>query len=142
MGKSGVVLVHVEFDQLLKCADRVERIQVQPLVFERSPPRFDERVGKCDLRHGKKPIQDAGPNQLIDRYIEVLDTSVDEQCGLGVLQMPRGVEKEFSCSAWVERGGYLPGNNAPREVVDDGMEVGSASIEKAKQRHELSNTSA
>ncbi len=51
VGKTRVVLVHVERDQLLECVDRVERVQVQPLVFERSPPRLDERIGKRYLGH-------------------------------------------------------------------------------------------
>ena len=29
--------------------NRAERVQEQPLVFERSPPRFDERVGERDV---------------------------------------------------------------------------------------------
>ena len=35
MGKTRVVLGHVERDQLFERADRVERVQVQPLVFDR-----------------------------------------------------------------------------------------------------------
>ena len=42
MGKTHVVFVHVERDQLFQRADRVERVQVEPLVLDRSPPRFDE----------------------------------------------------------------------------------------------------
>ena len=128
------MLFDVERDEILDRADRVECVQIEPLMFEHAPPGLDERVGKRDLRHGQKPIQDAGPDQLIDFYIEVLDTSVDEQRGFGILQMPRGAEKKFSCRARVERGGYLPGQNAAREVVDDSVEVSSVSIEKADQR--------
>ena len=134
MRKTRVVLLDVERDESPDRADRIERVQIEPLMFEHAPPGLDERVGKRDLRHGQKPIQEAGLDQLIDRSIEVLDTSVDEQRGLGVLQMPRGAEKELGCRARIERGGYLPGQNAPREVVNDSVEVSSASIEKADQR--------
>ncbi len=37
VGKARVVLVHIERDQLLESAERVQRVQEQPLVFERSP---------------------------------------------------------------------------------------------------------
>ena len=96
-------------------------------MFEDAPPGLDERVGKRDLRPGQKTLQDARPDQLIDRSIEVFNTSIDEQRGLSVGQMPQGVDEEFSCCARVELGGYLPGENATREVVDDSMKVGSAS---------------
>ena len=105
MRKTCIVLFDIERDELLNRADCIERVQIEPLMFEHAPPGLDERVGKRDLRYGEKPIQEAGLDQFIDRLIEILDTSVHEQRGLGVLQMPRGVEKELSCCAGVERGG-------------------------------------
>ena len=66
MRKTGVVLLDVERDESPYRADRIERVQVQPLMFEHAPPGLDERVGKRDLRHGQKPIQEAGLDQLID----------------------------------------------------------------------------
>lgn len=108
MGESGVVLVHVERDQLLKCADRVERIQIQPLVFERPPPRFDERVGECDLRHGENSSEQPGVDQLVYGFVEVLDSAVGEQGWLLVHQTNGGAEKEFGRGARVERRGHFP----------------------------------
>ena len=46
VGKTRIVLVHIKSDQVLNRIDRVERFQVQPLVFERPPPRFDQRIGE------------------------------------------------------------------------------------------------
>ena len=128
------MLFDVEPDQFPNRADCIERVQIKPLMFEHAPPGLDERIGKRDLRHGQKPIQEAGLDQLIDRYIEVLDTSVDQHRRFGVGQIPRGVEKELGGRGRVERGRYFPGQNAAREVVDDCMEVSSTSIEKANQR--------
>ena len=72
------MFINVERDQFLKRADRVEHVQVQPLVFQRAPPRFDERVGEGDLRPGEKASKEARFNELVDGAVEVFDAAVDE----------------------------------------------------------------
>jgi len=44
-----VVLRHVERDELPDHRQVVERVQVQPLVLEDAPPRFDQRVREGDV---------------------------------------------------------------------------------------------
>ena len=66
--------------------------------------------------------------------MEILHPSVDKQFRLGIGQMPRGAEKQFRGRGWVERAGYFPGQNTAREVVDNRMKIGAASIEKTDQR--------
>ncbi len=82
MWKLGIVLVHVEGDQRLKRADGVERVQVQPLMFQRTPPRFDHRVGIRDLGHREKPCEEPGINQFVDSAVMVFASTVGEQGGL------------------------------------------------------------
>ncbi len=108
MRESGIVRVHVEHDQLLKRADCVERVQIQPLMFERTPPRFDERVGIRDLGHGEKAPQESGFDQFIDSAVEVFDSTVGEQGWLLVEETRRSIDKEFSGGGRVERRGHLP----------------------------------
>ena len=79
VGETRVVLVHIERHQLLEPDDRVERVQEQPLVFERSPPRFDERVGKRNVGHGKQSLEEPGIDQFVDGTVVVLDTAVNEE---------------------------------------------------------------
>ena len=50
-------------------------------MFEHTPPGFDERVGKRNLGSGKHSFQESGIDQLVNRLVEVLDTSVDQQLG-------------------------------------------------------------
>ncbi len=112
VGKTHVVFVHVERDQLLERADRVERVQVQPLVFDRSPPRFDERVGKRDLGHGQKSSQQPGVDQFVDGTVEVLDSAVGQESWFFVDQATRGAEKQFGRRVAVERCRDLPRQDA------------------------------
>ena len=44
MRQVGVVLVDIEDHQLPNRGNRVERVQIQPLVLEHSPPGLDQRV--------------------------------------------------------------------------------------------------
>jgi len=102
------VLIHIERDQLLETADRVKCIRVQPLVFERSPPGFDERVGERDVGLGEKPLKESRIDQLINRTVEVLDTAANEEGRLLVAQPACGGEQEFGRDARIERRGHLP----------------------------------
>ncbi len=77
--ETSVVLVHIERNQLLHRVDGVEGVQVQPLVFEHSPPRLDQRVGVGDFGHGEEPSENPRFDQLIDGTVEVLDTTVREK---------------------------------------------------------------
>jgi|GEM_PF-2777157 hypothetical protein len=105
---SGIVLVHVEGNQRLKRADGVERVQIQPLMLQRTPPRFDHRVGIRDLRHGEKPFQKSGFNQFVDSAVMVLDATVGEHGGLVAEETFRGVDQQSGGGSRVERFRNLP----------------------------------
>ena len=67
MWEVGVVLVDIERHQLPDCGNRVEGVQIQPLVLEHSPPGLDQRVGECDFRLCKNAFQQSGLDDLVDR---------------------------------------------------------------------------
>ena len=108
MWKLGVVLVHVESDQVLNRADGIERVQIQPLMLQRSPPRFDHRVGIRDIRHGEKPFQESGFNQFVDSAVMVLAAAVGEQGRLVAEETFRGLDQESGGGSRVERFRDLP----------------------------------
>ena len=82
------MLVHIERDQLLEPADRVKRVLEQPLVFDRSPPRFDERLGDRDIGHGEASFEKPGLEQRVDRTVEVLAPTVIEKPNQRRIDMP------------------------------------------------------
>jgi hypothetical protein len=52
MRNDGVVLLNVEFDEVLKGSERVEGMQIEPAVLQRPPPGFDQGIGIADLDLG------------------------------------------------------------------------------------------
>ena len=52
-----IVLVDIEGDQVPHGGDRIERVQVQPLVLDHSPPGLDQRVRESDFRLCKNAFQ-------------------------------------------------------------------------------------
>ncbi len=49
VGKATVVFLNVERHESVNRLGRVKRVQVEPLMFERSPPRLDQGIGESDL---------------------------------------------------------------------------------------------
>jgi len=47
--KQRAVLIDVKRHQLPDGGNRVERVEVQPLVLEHAPPRFDQQIREADL---------------------------------------------------------------------------------------------
>ena len=80
-----------------------------PLVFERSPPRFNERIGERDVGHSEKPSQKSRIDQFVDGFVEVLDSAVDKHVGLASSQVFRGAEQNLGRGVRVERSAHLPG---------------------------------
>ena len=61
------MLVDVKVDQLFQRADRVQAVEVQPLMLERPPPRLNKRIGKSDLRLSKQTLQQSRLDQPVNR---------------------------------------------------------------------------
>ena len=83
-----VVLIDVECDQFLEPAEALKRVQVQPLVFERLPPSFNERVGPRDVGQGEKPSKESRIDQFVDGAVEVLDSAAVELTASNVGFLP------------------------------------------------------
>jgi hypothetical protein len=84
VGEAGVVLLDVERDELPERREAVERVEVEPLVLERSPPGLDHRVRERDLGHRKEASKDTRVDEVIDSHVEVLDAAVGEEGGRSV----------------------------------------------------------
>jgi len=93
--KTRVVLAHIERNEFPHRVDGVEGVQVQPPVFEHSPPRLDQRVGVGDLSHGEKSLEETRIDQFIDGTVEVFDSTVRENSWSLVEEATCGAEQEF-----------------------------------------------
>jgi len=113
MRKVLVVLVDIEGHQLANRGNRIERVQIQPLVLEHPPPGLDGRVRECDFRLCKNAFQQPGLDDLVDRRIEVLDTTVNQQHGLGRCDALGCVEQELCGHLGMEGPGHIPRENPP-----------------------------
>ncbi|HUG16836.1 MAG TPA: hypothetical protein VMM78_17650, partial [Thermomicrobiales bacterium] len=56
----------VERHQSLNRRDAVERVEEQPLMFQRTPPRFDHRIRELELCEGQQTASDARLDQRVD----------------------------------------------------------------------------
>ena len=61
----GVVLLDVGFDQGLETLDRVQGVEAEPLVFERTLEGFDHRVREGDIDLRKHTVQTGGQQGVI-----------------------------------------------------------------------------
>ena len=73
------MFVDIETDEATERGRGVERVQVKPLVLERSPPRFDQGVREGDLGLCEHTPEYAGVDEFLDGSRAVLDASVGEQ---------------------------------------------------------------
>ena len=85
----GIVLVHIESDQLADAGHGVERVQIQPLVFQHAPPGFDQRIREADLRLRENTPEQSRVYKPIDGGVIVLDTPIDQNQGLARSQIAR-----------------------------------------------------
>jgi hypothetical protein len=81
MRNDGVVLLNVEFDELLKGSERVERMQIEPAVLQRPPPGFDQGIGIADLDLGEYTAQLSKTKKVLDLLIDILDARVGDHSG-------------------------------------------------------------
>ena len=96
-------------------------------MFERTPPGFDKRVGERDVGLREKPFEKPRIDQFINGAVEVLDPTVNEKSWFYIDQSARSIEQEFGRNVWIERCRHFPREDTAREVVDDGMNVGTSS---------------
>ena len=126
------MLVDVEGDELPYRLDTIERVQIQPLVLQDSPPGLDQRIGEGDICHRQESSERAGLDQIVDVRVEVLDTAVEKKGGwfLGLGDVTRGVQKHQESVPGIEALAYSPGKNPTGEVVDYRMNVRSSPVKE------------
>ncbi len=130
MGHLGVVLFDVETDQTLQLREAVERMQVQPLMTQRTPECLDHGIAEADLHLGEHTVHEAVGHELVDLGVDVFNTGVGDDSGRPV-EILAGFRQDLT-----RRGGIEPLRKALRqdpagEIVDDGMQVGLRAIEKS-----------
>lgn len=81
MGETSVVFRDVERDESLKRRNRVERVEIEPLMLQRSPPGLNHGVREGDLDHRKESSRNARADEFIDLRVGVLDTGIGEEGG-------------------------------------------------------------
>ena len=109
MRKTRIVLLHIERDQFLNGPDVVQRVQVQPLVFQHAPPGFDQRIGEADLSLRQNAFEKSRFDQLIDGPVVILNTAVGQQQGLTAVNSLGGREQDFRGNTRVK----CPGDSTP-----------------------------
>ena len=64
-----------------KRGEGIELMQVEPSVFQRTPPCFDHGIGKADLDLGEYAAQLSETKKVVDLVIDVLDARVGDHSG-------------------------------------------------------------
>src|ERR1700738_2322915 len=87
MGNGRIMLLNVEPDEPLHRGERVELIQVEPVVLERSPGRLDHRVRKANLDLGQDALEESKAEKSVDVPIHVLDAGIGDHRGWALRQI-------------------------------------------------------
>ena len=127
------MFLNVEIDESFDGGDAVERVQVKPLVLQRSPPRFDERVRETDLGHRKESLQRAGLDEFVDLAVDVLDASVCDERWRSRRRLDDGggSEEDGNGVSRFEAIRNSPCEDPSREIVDDRMNVRLRIVEES-----------
>ena len=136
MWNYGVVLLDVEFDQLLQGSETVERMQIEPAVLERAPPGFDQGIGIADLNLGKYAAQLSETKKVVDLLIDVLDARVGDHGGTATIvgEILRRLDKDLTGGLWPQARSQFPGENSAAEIVQQRMQIRARAVEQLDDR--------
>ncbi len=79
MGHLGVVLFDVETDQTLQLREAVERMQVQPLMTQRTPECLDHGIAEADLHLGEHTMEQAVGHELVNPWVARLADNLSDR---------------------------------------------------------------
>ncbi len=132
MRHDGVVLLDVEANEPFHGGESIELVQVEPVMFERSPPGFDHGVRKGDLDLGEETAEPAESEEGVHLAIDILDTRVGEDGGRCAVRGKVGgrFEEHVASGLWFEAKGGLPGEDSAGVVVYDCVQVDARAIEE------------
>lgn len=113
------MFVDVERHESTDRGDAVERVEEEPLMCERAPPRLDHGIRELQLREGQHSTQDTARDQVVDLSVYVLDPSIrhDDRGGVRARGGPTGVEQDGHARPRRERRGDSPRPDASREKL-------------------------
>jgi hypothetical protein len=84
VGHHFVELIDVECDESSHCRLAVERIQIEPVIFQSTPPDLNGRIRFNYLNLRQDPFQNPAEQKLVDSIIDVFDTAIGEQGNWGL----------------------------------------------------------
>jgi hypothetical protein len=76
-----IVLFDVEGDQPFQVREGVELMQVEPAVFQGTPPCFDHGIGKADLDLGENAPKLSETEKVVDLVVDILAARVGDDGG-------------------------------------------------------------
>ena len=133
MWKHLVVFLDVERDESPDHRHAVQRVEKEPLVFERAPPRSIMEFEKFSPRERQDAAQNFHSDKVVDPRIHVLDTRV-RQDGRNRLRRrygPTGLDKDSHAVHRRKRVRDPPRQDPSREVVDHRVQVSAGAVEQA-----------
>ena len=81
MRDDSIVLFDVEGDQPFQVREGVELMQVEPAVFQGTPPCFDHGIGKADLDLGENAPKLSETEKVVDLVVDEAWKRRPEQAG-------------------------------------------------------------
>jgi len=130
-----VVLIDVEFDHRTNTRHRIQGIQEQSLMFERTPIGLDERIGEAGLDLGEDAFQARTEQGSIDCTVDVLDAGIGIQQGPARnYEMLASGQQHLARARSVEALRHGPRKDFPRVIVQHRMETDFRSVEQLDER--------
>jgi len=98
MWNDGVVLLHIEDDEIRQGREGVELMQVEPAVCQGAPPGFNHGVREGDFDQGERPAKWTDFESGVDFLVYVLDAGIsnDRGCVSACAQMLAGLGEELA----------------------------------------------
>jgi hypothetical protein len=86
VGSHPASYLHVDLErgQSTDGRDALQRVEEEPLMFQRAPPRVDHGVRELQFRQGQHPAPHARGDECVDLAFHVLDAAVWQDDWSGV----------------------------------------------------------
>ena len=127
-----IVGLNEKVDEGSKSFDGIKRVQVKPVVFERSPKGLDHGVGLCDVNlceHAAKAgLKECG----VDGSVDVFNAGIchDGGCGSAGAKVLAGFDQNRAGGQRIKPRADGPGQNLAGVVVDDSVDVSFGAVDE------------
>src|SRR5450759_2586714 len=130
-----VVLLDEKLHKSSEPLNRVEGVEVKPLVFQRPPERLDHRGGVGNIDLGEDAPQAGAEQGGVYRAVDVLDAGVSEQKRpTREYHVLASGEKKLAGCCGLQPLGHRPRENLSGVVVDDGVQICLGPIKQLEDR--------